>query len=115
MVRVDRHWAPKRFHEKLAGPMLLAIGIFYLTFHVLSGERGIYALLKEERRLELLKTELADVQAKRKMLEHRVRLLSDSSLDLDLLDERTRLLLNEAGKDEMVIPLEARDEGRGAK
>lgn len=119
MIRADRRFAPRKLHEKLAGqlagPLLLAVGIFYLSFHALSGERGIYALLKEERKLDVINGELADVTAKRKELEHRVRLLSDGSLDLDLLDQQTRILLNEAGEDEVVIPLGARDEGQVEK
>lgn len=109
MVRAGRRSGAQRLHEKLLrqllGPLLLSGGIFYLTFHALSGERGIYALLVEERKLEVLNGELADITAQRKDLEHRVRLLSAGSLDLDLLDEQSRIMLNEAGEDEVVIPL----------
>jgi len=84
----------------------LAVGIFYLTFHALSGERGVYALLKEERKLEVLQTELDNVTAQRKDLEHRVRLMSAGSLDLDLLDEQSRSLLGNASENELVIPLQ---------
>jgi len=69
------------------------------------GEHGIYALLKEERKLEVLKTELNDITEKRKSLEHRVHLMSSGSLDLDMLDEQARTLLDDTGKDEVVIPL----------
>lgn len=84
----------------------MAVGIFYLTFHALSGERGVYALLKEERKLEVLQTELDNVTAQRKDLEHRVRLMSAGSLDLDLLDEQSRSLLGNASENELVIPLQ---------
>ena len=94
-----------RLPKKMVGPLSLALAICYLTFHALSGEHGIYALLKEERKLEILKTDLGDATEKRKDLEHRVRLMSSSSLDLDMLDEQSRALLDEARGDEIVIPL----------
>jgi cell division protein FtsB len=119
MVRAGRRAHAQRLHEKLLrqlmGPLLLSGGIFYLTFHALSGERGIYALLVEDRKLEMLKTELNDITAQRKDLEHRVRLMSAGSLDLDLLDEQSRILLNEAGEDEVVVPLVPRSEGQGPR
>jgi cell division protein FtsB len=114
MLRAGKRDRAQKFHEKLLrqlmGPLLLSGGIFYLTFHALSGERGIYALLVEERKLEVLKSDLADITAQRKDLEHRTRLLSADSLDLDLLDEQSRALLNEANEDEVVISLGAKGE-----
>lgn len=92
---------------RLIGPLMLAIGIFYLTFHTLSGERGIYALLKEERRLEALKLELAEVTQERAALEHRVNLMSNESLDRDLLDEESRRVLGVGEENELIIPREA--------
>ncbi len=109
MARAGRHNGSQKLHEKLLrpllGPLLLSLGIFYFTFHALSGERGLYALLKEERKLEVLKGELNDVAVQRKDMEHRVRLMSAGSLDLDLLDEQSRIILNTAGEDEVVVPL----------
>ncbi len=93
-----------KFYEKLAGPTLLALAVAYLVFHALSGELGIYALLKEDRKLTLLKAELTTVEGQRKDLEHRVRLLSAGSLDLDLLDEQSRSILGVAAPNEIVIP-----------
>lgn len=110
MVRAEKHRAgTRKLHEKLlrqiSGPLILSLGIFYFTFHALSGERGLYALLKEQRHLEVLKAELSDVTSQRKDLEHRVRLLSAGSLDRDLLDEQARSVLNEADPDEVMVPL----------
>ena len=95
----------RRLYEKLSMPLLFAFGVFYILFHVLSGERGIYALLKEERKLDMLKTELSSAVNQRKNLEHRVRLMSANSLDTDLLDEESRLILDSSAEDEVVIPL----------
>ena len=45
----------------------------------------------------------AQYSAQKHKLEAKVRLLSSSSLDLDMLDERARVVLNFAGNDEFVI------------
>ena len=45
----------------------------------------------------------AQYSAQKQKLEAKVRLLSSSSLDLDMLDERARVVLNFAGNDEFVI------------
>ncbi len=91
--------------KKLIEPLLVAFGFFYIVFHVLSGEHGVYALLKEERRLEILKAELNQVSGERKELEHRVHLMSSGSLDPDMLDEQARKILDDAQENEVVIPL----------
>jgi cell division protein FtsB len=80
-------------------------GLFfiYLCYHAFNGERGLYALLKENRKLELLEQDLAQVQTQRHNLERDVRLLRTESLDLDMLDEQVRGNLGLAGADEVVV------------
>jgi len=89
--------------RRLAWPMAVVFGVFYLIFHVLSGERGVYAMLREERKLEVLKAELQKVSGERHALETRIRLINEDSLDLDMLDEQARSVLDNAGEDEVVI------------
>lgn len=91
--------------EKLFGPLALALGVFYIVFHVVSGEHGLYALLKEERTLSILQSQLSDVEAQRKDLEHKVQMMSDTSLNRDMLDEQARRILDDAAPGEVVIPL----------
>ena len=74
-------------------PLLLACAFFYLGFHSVSGERGLVAWFKENRRLEQLKDQLADATARREVYEKKIRLLSGGSLDLDMLDEQARAVL----------------------
>lgn len=98
-----KHQSSRRI-RRLFGPMFFACAVVYLAFHALNGERGIYALLKEQRKLEVLKTEVAKVSHEREDLEHRSHLLSDDSLDLDMLDERARSVLGMAEKNEVLLP-----------
>lgn len=75
----------------------------YFIFHGISGERGLLKLLY--LRNEISEAEqIANMYHQEKIkLEEKVKLLSSSSLDLDLLDERARIVLNFVGKDEFII------------
>ena len=97
--------ASQNIPGKIMRPLFIVAVVFYLTSNMLNGDRGMYAMLKEERKLASLQSELNEVVGKRKDLEHRVRLLSTDSLDRDLLDEQSRIILDTAGEDEVVIPL----------
>ena len=77
--------------------------IFYFLYHTVTGERGIlrYMYLKKE----ITQAEkIAESYHKQKLkLEDKVRLLSSSSLDLDMLEERAREVLNFASEDEFIV------------
>jgi cell division protein FtsB len=106
-ARYDASYDAKRsFPKRVIGPLFGVLVLFYLGFHAVSGERGVWALFSESRRLEALKSELAEVSAKRQALDSKVHRLSDSSLDLDLLDEQARVVLGLAGKNEVVYFLD---------
>jgi len=94
------------FIKRVIRPMLIVSAIFYLGFHAVSGDRGLFALFKETRRLEVLQTHLVEVKAKRQLLEHKVKLLSNHSLDLDILDEQVRRILGMTRRDEIVYFLD---------
>ncbi len=88
---------------RLVKPLLMVFAVFYLIFHVLHGERGLYALFREKRELQTAQTELAGVKAQREQLELRVSHLRDNSLDLDLLDEQMRRMLGVMKPGEVVL------------
>lgn len=92
----------KPFSKRAAGPLACVLVLFYLCFHAVSGERGVVAMFKETRRLELIRAELEKTVAEREALDARVRALSSNSLDLDLLDEQARRILGLAGRNEVV-------------
>lgn len=88
--------------SRIFWPAFFCAALSYLGFNALNGNHGIYALLKEQHRLEAQKRELSLLTTERENLEHRVSLLSDKSLDLDLLEERARMVLGYSDKDEMI-------------
>lgn len=89
--------------RRALGPLLCVLIMFYLGFHAVSGERGLFALFKETRRLDQLTAELNTIRANREAMEKKIKLMSSNSLDLDMLDERARNVLGLAGKDEVVL------------
>ncbi len=102
-----RHFIPEDLQpSRILGPLLFALAAFYLGYHVVNGERGLYAYYKQSRTLEAQEKELARLQAKRGELENRVALMSDDSLDSDLLDEQARRLLGVSKESEIILLVE---------
>lgn len=84
--------------------MILAVSLGgYFTFAAVQGDYGVFRqvqLRAEERALILQRDALQAELAELKNLTHR---LSDSYLDLDLLDEQARDVLGYLRADEVVI------------
>ncbi|MGE5147855.1 MAG: FtsB family cell division protein [Candidatus Eiseniibacteriota bacterium] len=89
--------------KAIALPVLGVCLVVYFAIHIVQGDRGLIALWQLHKQIEQADLALADVKAKRAVLEHRVQLLSAEHLDDDMLDERTREILNVARPDELVI------------
>jgi cell division protein FtsB len=83
----------------------LAFLIFYFGFHAFTGDRGILSSEQRGQTLVAKTHELARLQAQRQDLEARARLLRDTSLSADLLEERARSLLGFAHPRDYVIRL----------
>ena len=83
--------------------LLLAVLIAYFGFHALTGERGLLTSEQRDETLTARTAELKQIRAERMDLEARARLLRDSSLSADLLEERARSLLGFADPDDYVI------------
>jgi cell division protein FtsB len=79
--------------------------IGFFTFHAVEGERGLRAYFALNLQTELALEERDALRHDRMMLERRVNLLKPESLDLDMLDERARKVLNKVHEDDFVIIL----------
>ncbi|HEX2560661.1 septum formation initiator family protein [Phenylobacterium sp.] len=84
----------------------LAFLIFYFGFHAFTGERGLLSSTVRDAELSAKRHELALLQAERADLEVRAKLLRDSSLSRDLLEERARSLLGYSDPRDYVIRIE---------
>jgi len=84
------------------GPVLGILVITYFAYHVVNGERGLFAWWQLRERIVTAKAQLTKVSAERETLENRVRLLHPESLDPDMLEERARVMLNYGHPDDII-------------
>jgi cell division protein FtsB len=77
--------------------------IVYFGFHAFTGERGLLSSTQRDATLAAKSQELAELRTQRQDLEARARLLRDTSLSADLLEERARSLLGFAHPSDYVI------------
>jgi cell division protein FtsB len=83
---------------------VIAIAFFaYFGFHAVHGDYGLNSKMQLEHKAMQLRAELSQLVEKRERLERRVLLMSNKTLDKDMLDEQARLLLNVARPDEIII------------
>jgi cell division protein FtsB len=66
----------------------------YFGYHSIHGDYGLRATECSSASASRAKAELAVTESKREHLENQVALLSDGSLDKDMLDEKARFGLN---------------------
>jgi cell division protein FtsB len=100
-MQVSREF--RRRLKSLAAQLLGACVAGYFIYHAVQGDRGILAWLRVNQQLDAAQEELARSAANRAALEQRVSLISNSSLDLDMLEERARIMLNFSDPDDIVI------------
>lgn len=100
MVRVQK---PSMTPVRLIRPIIYVCAFFYLSYHAMHGERGLYALLRERHERTQLTEQLREAKARREATELKVSHLRDGSLDLDLLDEQMRRMLGVMKPGEIVV------------
>lgn len=83
--------------------VLLLLLIAYFGMNAFTGERGLLSSNQRDEALIAKTRELAQVRAERQDLETRARLLRDTSLSKDLLEERAHALLGFADPRDYVI------------
>jgi len=83
-----------------SGTLMLGL---YFTFAAVQGDYGIFKRAEIEAEGRALTEELAQLQADVDRMENLTRRLSDTYLDLDLLDEQARDMLGMVRADEIVI------------
>jgi cell division protein FtsB len=83
--------------------VLLLLLIAYFGMNAFTGDRGLLSSNQRDEALLAKTRELAQVRAERQDLETRARLLRDTSLSKDLLEERARSLLGFADPRDYLI------------
>lgn len=87
----------------IIGPVIAATLFAYFAYHAVQGDRGLLAWIKLGQQVEEARLEHARISGLREKLEGKVRHLQPGTLDADLLDERTRVMLGYVHPDDIVI------------
>ena len=88
--------------RQILAPIVFATVFGYFGYHLVNGDRGLLAMAHLQREVLVAEQNLAEAEASRKIWERRVAALRNQSLDPDMLDERARILLNFARKDDTI-------------
>ena len=93
----------RRRGKQVAGSFFGGILVAYFLFHMVQGERGLFAWVQLNQQIDQKERENKHLQAERVAWENKIKLMRTDSLDADLLDERVRLMMGFSNKDEAVI------------
>ena len=94
----------KKNLRRTIGPTLAILACVYFAYHAVHGERGLAALVALQDRVAEAQQTADKVAAERAKWEHKVALLSSKHLDLDMLEERARVMLNVGyPRDEVIL------------
>ncbi|MFC4270364.1 septum formation initiator family protein [Sneathiella chungangensis] len=86
-----------------AGPILGILAVAYFSYHLIEGDRGLFAYLKLQHEIDRAEAVYQLTENEKQALEKRVALLRPENLDIDMLEERSRDVLGLAHPDEIVI------------
>ena len=97
-----RHHKQRKF-GRFVLPAITVAFLSYFGYHSVHGDLGLIATDEFERQRVARAAELAKLTERREALERQVQLVSDGSLEKDMLDETARYQLNVSRGDEIVI------------
>lgn len=93
----------RRRARHIVGPMLGACTVIYFGYHTVQGDRGLLAWWHLRHEVQQAEATLRKTVSAREAMEHRASLLRPDNLDLDMLEERARIMLNVGRDDEIVV------------
>jgi cell division protein FtsB len=84
-------------------PAVIVALTVYFTYHIFQGQRGVLAWIRLDKKLKEQEIVLNALTKEKQYLEKEAYLLRPDSLDIDLLAEKARQVLNFAHPDEVVV------------
>lgn len=84
-------------------PVVIVTMMVYFTYHIFQGQRGVLAWIRLDKKLKEQEITLNALTKEKEHLEKEAYLLRPDSLDIDLLEEKARQVLNFAHNDEVVV------------
>jgi cell division protein FtsB len=92
-----------RFFTTLIVPAVTLAVVSYFGAYAIWGNRGILVLEDTQAQLGIQQQHLAELQASRARLEHRIALM-DKNADPDLVEELARVQLMDGAPNQVAIP-----------
>ena len=89
----------------VVGPIIGTALVAYVAYNTVQGDRGLIAYWQLTKQVEQARTIHEELDWQRRRFENRVKLMSSSSLDADMLEERARFLFGYSRPDEYVVIL----------
>ncbi len=86
-------------------PAVIVAMMVYFTYHIFQGQRGVLAWIRLDKKLKEQEIILNTLTKEKEYLEKEAYLLRPDSLDIDLLEEKARQVLNFAHPDEVVVQI----------
>ena len=100
-MRYESYW--QRRIKSLIPTVVGTLLMLYLLFHIFQGDRGLLTQNAREREMQTVQAQLDSLEQEQARLKHAVGLLRRDNLDLDMLEERARAMINFTRSDEVVI------------
>ncbi|MDR1390882.1 MAG: septum formation initiator family protein [Holosporales bacterium] len=82
---------------------LVAVVFVYFLFHAVSGENGLLSYIKVRKEFERQNEQLRTLEANLESVKRNVKLLKSEAIDVDILEERCRRMLNYSDKSDVII------------
>lgn len=87
---------------------ILKIALFlvifsYIVYHIFTGKRNILNYIDIQKEVAAKKEQLKNLTKRNEKLKNKIDRLSDESIDLDLLDEVAREVLEKSNEKESII------------
>ena len=93
----------RAFFTALGLYVLAALLIGYFGINAYTGNRGLRARQDLDQQIAAITSQIEEAKAERAQWERRVALLKTDSIDSDMLDERARMLLDDADPRDLVL------------
>jgi cell division protein FtsB len=93
----------KRRLRAAVPPMIFLALTAYFAWNATQGDRGLQAYAQRQQMLHTAQDDLAKAEADRDGWERRAAALGANHLDPDMLDERTRAILNRTDPSDVVV------------
>ena len=89
--------------RQIVVPIFAAVISGYFAYHAVLGDRGVFAYADLSEEVRDAQIRLAEVRGQREALQSDVERLQRESLDLNLLEERVRAVLNYVDDNDVLI------------